>query len=39
MNLATGGDYGGNPSTDSIDCQPTQRMQVDYVRVYQFAYR
>ena len=35
MNLATGGDYVGNPDTGSIDASLPNEMQVDYVRVYQ----
>jgi len=34
MNLATGGNYVGNPSTNSINPSLPNEMQVDYVRVY-----
>ena len=37
MNLATGGDYVGNPDPASIDASLPNEMQVDYVRVYQFV--
>ena len=37
MNLATGGNYVGNPSTNSIAASLPQEIQVDYVRVYQFV--
>jgi beta-glucanase (GH16 family) len=37
MNLATGGNYVGNPSTNAIAASLPQEIQVDYVRVYQFA--
>src|ERR1035441_7135859 len=35
MNLAVGGNYVGNPSTNSINPSLPQEMQVDYVRVFQ----
>jgi beta-glucanase (GH16 family) len=34
MNLAIGGNYLGNPSTNSINASLPGEMQVDYVRVY-----
>ena len=34
MNLATGGNYVGNPSTNAIAASLPQEIQVDYVRVY-----
>jgi len=37
MNLATGGNYVGNPSTNAIAASLPQEIQVDYVRVYQFV--
>jgi beta-glucanase (GH16 family) len=37
MNLAVGGDYVGNPDTNSINPSLPNEMQVDYVRVYQFV--
>ena len=37
MNLATGGNYVGNPSTNSINPSLPAEMQVDYVRVFDFV--
>jgi len=37
MNLATGGDYVGNPSTNSVLASLPNEMQVDYVRVFQLV--
>jgi beta-glucanase (GH16 family) len=37
MNLAVGGNYVGNPSTNSINPSMPGEMQVDYVRVYDYA--
>jgi beta-glucanase (GH16 family) len=34
MNLAVGGNYLGNPTTNSINPTLPQEMQIDYVRVY-----
>ena len=36
MNLATGGDYVGDPDTNSVLASLPAEMLVDYVRVYQF---
>src|ERR1035441_2603935 len=37
MNVAVGGNYLGNPSTNSINPSLPNEMQVDYVRVYNFV--
>jgi beta-glucanase (GH16 family) len=37
MNLATGGDYVGDPSTNSVLASLPNELQIDYVRVYQFV--
>ena len=37
MNLAVGGNYVGNPSTNSINPYMPGEMQVDYVRIYDFV--
>jgi len=37
MNLATGGDYVNNPSTNSVLASLPNELQVDYVRVYQLV--
>jgi hypothetical protein len=37
MNLATGGDYVNDPSTNSINPSLSAELQVDYVRVYQYG--
>lgn len=38
MNLAVGGDFVGNPSTNSINPSLPNEMQVDYVRVFQSVF-
>jgi beta-glucanase (GH16 family) len=37
MNLAVGGDYLGNPSTNAINASLPGEMLVDYVRVYDYT--